>query len=94
MCATMVAFINRERQTTLADYTSGFPPAELGTATDRWNLCIVGNWVRAVIQAVTSIIVTATGFYLIGQDVSAAQAGFVLSFAISTSQGESALVLD
>ncbi|ORX40310.1 hypothetical protein BD324DRAFT_607321 [Kockovaella imperatae] len=45
------------------------------------------NWVRAVIRSVASIIVTATGFYLINQEVSAAQAGYVLSFAVATSQG-------
>ena len=51
-------------------------------------MIVVGNWVRAVIRSVASIIVTATGFYLINQPLSPAQAGFVLTFAIATSQGE------
>jgi hypothetical protein len=83
----MVAFINRERQTTLADYTSELF-ANTGTRFCPSGAHVVLNWIRAVIQSVTSIIVTAAGFYLISQDISGAQAGFILSFALSTSQGE------
>ena len=46
------------------------------------------NWVRAIILGASSIIVSATAFALVHQEVSGSQAGFVLVFAVSLSSGE------
>ena len=43
---------------------------------------------RATVQTLTSGVVTATAFLLVGRDdVSAAKAGFVLSFAVRMAGG-------
>ncbi|ORY26307.1 P-loop containing nucleoside triphosphate hydrolase protein [Naematelia encephala] len=68
MAASMSVLVNRERQTSLADWT-------------------VYNWVRGLIRSITSVVVTATGFILVGQNISPALAGFILSYAIQVSQG-------
>ena len=47
------------------------------------------NWVKGMIRAVASVFVTATGFALVRSDLSGAQAGLILSFAMSTSGGRS-----
>ncbi|RXK39910.1 hypothetical protein M231_02844 [Tremella mesenterica] len=47
----------------------------------------VYNWVRAIILTITSIVVSATGFVLIGQHLTSSKAGFILSFAMSASHG-------
>jgi len=49
----------------------------------------VYNWVKGMVKAIASVIVTPTGFWLIGRDMSGAQAGLILSFAIVASQGVS-----
>ncbi|OCF43038.1 hypothetical protein I317_03131 [Kwoniella heveanensis CBS 569] len=45
----------------------------------------VYNWVRAILRSATSIVITATGFVLVQQDISAAQAGLILHFAMTVS---------
>nr|XP_019007523.1 uncharacterized protein I206_07785 [Kwoniella pini CBS 10737]OCF46304.1 hypothetical protein I206_07785 [Kwoniella pini CBS 10737] len=47
----------------------------------------VYNWVGAVIRSFASVVVAATGFALIKQDISAAQAGLILNFALTVSTG-------
>ncbi|WVF71138.1 hypothetical protein IAT40_005935 [Kwoniella sp. CBS 6097] len=47
----------------------------------------VYNWVRAMLRSATSVVITATGFVLVQQDLSAAQAGLILSFAMTVSSG-------
>jgi quinol-cytochrome oxidoreductase complex cytochrome b subunit len=48
----------------------------------------VYNWVRGVLQTMCSVVVAVFGFLLVGQNLSAAMAGFVLSYAVQVSQGE------
>ncbi|OCF60910.1 hypothetical protein L486_00554 [Kwoniella mangroviensis CBS 10435] len=45
----------------------------------------VYNWVRAVIRSFASVVVAATAFALIRQDLSASQAGLILNFALTVS---------
>ncbi|WRT66672.1 uncharacterized protein IL334_003632 [Kwoniella shivajii] len=47
----------------------------------------VWNWVRAIIRSFASIVIAATGFALVRQDISAAQAGLILNFAMTVSSG-------
>ncbi|WVQ99735.1 hypothetical protein IAU59_006877 [Kwoniella sp. CBS 9459] len=47
----------------------------------------VYNWVRAILRSATSVVITATGFVLVQQDLSAAQAGLILHFAMTVSSG-------
>ncbi|WWC94460.1 hypothetical protein V866_001306 [Kwoniella sp. B9012] len=47
----------------------------------------VYNWVRAVIRSFASVVVAATAFALIRQDLSASQAGLILNFALTVSTG-------
>jgi hypothetical protein len=49
----------------------------------------VFNLVRAIVQTITSIIVAGTGFALVRTNFTPSQAGFILSFAITASRGES-----
>lgn len=48
----------------------------------------VYNWVRGVLQTMCSVVVAVFGFLLVGQSLSAAMAGFVLSYAVQVSQGK------
>ncbi|TYJ53022.1 hypothetical protein B9479_006351 [Cryptococcus floricola] len=45
------------------------------------------QWVSAMVKSVTSVVITATGFLLVGQNISASQAGLILSFASLVSSG-------
>ena len=45
------------------------------------------NWVKGMIRSIASVLVTFTGFILVGRDISGAQAGLVISFAVVASQG-------
>lgn len=45
------------------------------------------NWVRSLVRTLASVFVTATGFAILGTDLSGAQVGVVLAFAVSVSQG-------
>nr|XP_018262736.1 uncharacterized protein I303_04216 [Kwoniella dejecticola CBS 10117]OBR84894.1 hypothetical protein I303_04216 [Kwoniella dejecticola CBS 10117] len=51
----------------------------------------VYNWVRAVIRSFASVVVAATGFALIQQDLTAAQAGLILNFALVVSTANQSL---
>lgn len=51
---------------------------------ETWNW-IVYNWVRGVVLSGSSVFITATAVVLVGRDISAAQAGFILSFAAQIS---------
>lgn len=51
---------------------------------ETWNW-IVYNWVRGVVLSGSSVFITATAIVLVGRDISAAQAGFILSFAAQIS---------
>ncbi|WWD17007.1 hypothetical protein CI109_101443 [Kwoniella shandongensis] len=44
-------------------------------------------WVRAVVRSVAAVLVAATGFVLIEQDISAGEAGLILVFAMVVSGG-------
>jgi len=48
---------------------------------------IVWNWFRLCIYLVAAILVTATGLLILLQDLTASQAGFILSFALIASTG-------
>lgn len=48
---------------------------------------VVFNWVRAIVQTITSIIVAGTGFALVRTNLTPSQAGFILSFAVTASRG-------
>ena len=47
----------------------------------------VYNWVKSMIRAISSVFVTATGFWLVSKDLSGAEVGLILSFAVAASQG-------
>ena len=47
------------------------------------------NWVRSLVRTLASVFVTATGFAVLGTDLSGAQVGVVLAFAVGVSQGKS-----
>ena len=48
----------------------------------------VFNWVRCLVRTLASVFVTATGFAVIGRDLSGAQVGVILAFAVGVSQGK------
>ena len=50
-------------------------------------LLVVVLWINTMILIGSSVIIASAGFYLVHQQVSAAQAGFVLTFALNTSDG-------
>ncbi|ODO08357.1 ATP-dependent bile acid transporter [Cryptococcus wingfieldii CBS 7118] len=45
------------------------------------------QWVTAVVKSLSSIVITATGFLLVGQNISPSQAGLILGFALRVSSG-------
>ncbi|WVQ77878.1 hypothetical protein IAR50_007581 [Cryptococcus sp. DSM 104548] len=45
------------------------------------------QWVSAMIRSITSVVLTATGFVLVGQNISPSQAGLILNFASLISAG-------
>ncbi|WVQ79444.1 hypothetical protein IAT38_001542 [Cryptococcus sp. DSM 104549] len=47
----------------------------------------VYNWVRTIIRSVTSILIAATGFVLVGREMSPGEAGLILSFSLTVSGG-------
>ena len=74
MAAGMLSLINRERQTTLADYATV-------------------NGISASVQTACSLIVTVAAYFLVHRDLSAAEAGFYLTFALNTSQAMNNLLM-
>ncbi|WOO83211.1 ATP-dependent bile acid permease [Vanrija pseudolonga] len=53
-------------------------------SAETWNW-ITYNFIRAVVLTLSSVFLTATGFVLVGRDISAAKAGFILNFAAQMS---------
>ncbi|ODO08343.1 ATP-dependent bile acid transporter [Cryptococcus wingfieldii CBS 7118] len=62
--------------------------ATMKTLNNRERVAWVANWwVSAMVRSVTSVVITATGLLLVGQNISASQAGLILSFASLVSSG-------
>lgn len=51
---------------------------------ETWNW-IVYNWVRGVVLSGSSVFITSTAIVLVGRDIGASQAGFILTFAAQIS---------
>ena len=81
----MLSLVNRERQAWSADTIGKGVIRDVETHS--WPS--VYNWVKGMIRSLASVLVSATGFLLVGKDnISGPQAGLILSFAVTASQGE------